>query len=216
MVLIGIICPLRVEAKPLLSWYSHPKIEQFHGFSWIRFEGQDSLVIVISKIGSAQAGKATQILIEQYHPELIVNFGSAGAISPHVKIGEVVVGVETAEYLKAPPDSDVVPSDSEIVTIAKSFPQIRLGPIVSADQNIENIHLKQELYERYQAICGDWESASVMKICREQHISAIPFRVVTDYGNEVAVSDFQQHHPRVLKNAADLLRQFLERWRSMG
>lgn len=216
MALIGIICSLWAEAKPLLSWDSHPQVYKYKRHSWIRLTWQNhQIIVVVGKVGNAQASKATHLLIEHHNPQLIINFGSAGAISSDVKIGEVVVGTETTEYLQAPPESCLIASDLELLKVAQFFPQIRLGPIVSADQNIENEVLKNELFERYQAICGDWESAIIMKICQEFQIKAIPFRVITDLGNEEALLDFEKYHEKVLVDAAHLLKRFLERWRVM-
>ena len=85
--------------------------------------------------------------------------------------------------------------------------------MISADQNIEKESLKLELQARYHALCGDWESAVIMKICKEAGIVAFPFRVISDLGNQQARADFERYHQEVLQEAADLLKQFLEHWR---
>lgn len=210
MAVIGIICPLWAEAKPLLSWHPHPQVYRHKGCSWVQFPWRNHVIVaVVSKVGSGRAGKATRRLLAEHRPQWVVNFGSAGAVSPHVGIGTVVVGTRTAEYLEKPPQWDGVEAPPEVSQIARRFPQIQQGTIVSADQNIEEESLKQELWARYQALCGDWESAVVMKICKAAGVPAFPFRVITDLGNEAARADFEQHHKTVLKDAADLLQDFL-------
>ena len=215
--MIGIICPLWAEAKPLLSWHPQPKKYKVQEYSWIEMTWQHHpLVIVISKVGQTHAAQATELLIEQHAPRVIINFGSAGAIGPEMQIGEVVIATATAEYKQPPPASLLSPIDPELLTIARAIPQIRTGPIVSADQNIESEAMKQDLFERYQALCGDWESAVVMRVCRENHIPSLAFRVVTDWGDEHASSDFQKHHVTVLSQATPLLEQFLRLWSRVG
>ncbi|MBF0279183.1 MAG: 5'-methylthioadenosine/S-adenosylhomocysteine nucleosidase [SAR324 cluster bacterium] len=215
MAMIGIVCPLWAEAKPLLAWHPKPRIYKFKGYTWISLEWQQqSIVIVHSRIGKMHAVKATELLIQHHSPRLLINFGSAGAISQEVSIGSVVVASATAEYQQTPPDSLLVKTDSELLELVHSIPQILTGPIVSADQNIESDFLKQELFFRYQALCGDWESAVVMKVCEQHQISALAFRVVSDFGDAEALSDFKRHHAYVLFKAAPLLEQFLNLWLS--
>ena len=215
--MIGIVCPLWAEAKPLLSWHPEPRVYKFKGYSWIEMEWHNhQLVIVISKVGQAHAAQATELLIQQHFPQLIINFGSAGAVSPKIAIGTVVIAVATAEYKYPSSASLLSPVDPELLAIAQAIPQIQIGPIVSADQNIESDTMKQDLFERYQALCGDWESAVVMRVCKEHQTSALAFRVVTDFGDAQAVSDFKRNHASVLAKAAPLLEQFLKLWGSLS
>ncbi len=178
---------------------------------------QDHLLrVLVSKVGKTNSIRATKLVIQEHIPQLIVNFGSAGAIAPTVKIGDVIVATATAEYLQPPPFCELLFADPKVLAIARAIPQIRLGPIVSGEQNIENEKLKHDLFVRYKAFCGDWESAVVMRICRELQTDAFAFRVVTDLANKQAIADFERHHAIVLQKAAQLLKQYLNRWNPTG
>ncbi len=205
------------EAKPLLSWHPHPDIYEKDQLSWIQMDWEGhQIVIVVSKIGKKNACEATRLLVENHMPTFIVNFGTAGAISPDVNIGDVVVASATAEYTQPPPDSSLLSVADQVLSVAKQVDGIITGPIVSADQNIESEELKQNLFAHYQAICGDWESAVIMRVCKEYKILAVAFRVISDFGNENLVTDFKQYHRRVLANGAILLSQYLRLWNAMS
>ncbi len=219
MATIGIVCPLWVEAQPLLAWHPQPHLYKFHKRTWIRLECEShTFVVVVSKIGCQKTATATQLLLDHHRPKIVINFGTAGAIASHIQIGDMVIGTATAEYESPVPYSELVETSLPLLNAAKSFlwthdfyqaeTVCHLGPIVSADRNIENPEQKQYLWQRYQALCGDWESAVVMRICRDYGIPAIPFRVVTDYGEFQVKAEFMEHHQKVLEQAAQVLKNY--------
>ncbi|MBF0287758.1 MAG: 5'-methylthioadenosine/S-adenosylhomocysteine nucleosidase [SAR324 cluster bacterium] len=213
MATIGIVCAMWSEAKPLLSWSSDSYVYEVDQRSWIQMDWEGhQVVIVVSKIGKQNAIEATQLLIQNHSPSFIVNFGSAGAVSPDVDIGDVVVASATAEYAQPSPDSLLLPVPANVLSIAEQMDGICTGPIVSADQNIDSDELKQDLFARYQAVCGDWESAVIMKVCHEYGTESFVFRVISDFGNENLVDDFKKHHKKVLTHGAALLNQYLKLW----
>ena len=213
---IGIVCSLWAEAKPFLSWHPPPRVYRFKHLTWIEMRWQKHhLRVVVSKVGKKNAIRAAKLIIKEHFPELVVNFGSAGAIASGMKIGDIVVACATAEYLQPPPLCSLLVADSRVLSIARDFPQIRLGPIVSGDQNIDSEILKKKLYLRYKALCGDWESAVVMRTCREHQTAALAFRVITDLGNKNTTADFERFHADVLQKAALLLKQYLNCWSPM-
>jgi len=213
---IGIVCPLWAEAQPILKWHCDPNGYKYNKQSWVELVWNEcQIVMVISKIGKANAVKATKTLIEKFSPQLVVNFGSAGAIAPHVSIGEAVISSKTTEYKESSSNAKWFPISSDLISIAKSIEGIQIGPIVSADQNIESETLKRYLFNSYQALCGDWESAVVMRVCSEYQVPSLAFRVITDLGDVNAMSDFKKHHQDVLTQAGSLLQQYLMLWNTM-
>lgn len=204
---LGIVCALKVEAEALLPWLPVPETFRFQKRSWMQsFYGNTKLIIVISKPGGKNAERATQLLIENHFPQWVINFGSAGAISPDMEIGDIVLATSTAEYTNPSPRSDLIETSGELWHLAQYIPEIRTGPIVSAEQNIDSENLKTELFQRYKALCGDWESAVVMRVCRDNQIPAIAFRAITDWGNDNLVDDFMKNHVAVLENASHVLK----------
>ncbi|MGK5092019.1 5'-methylthioadenosine/S-adenosylhomocysteine nucleosidase [Deltaproteobacteria bacterium TL4] len=210
MATLGIICPLKVEAEPLLKWNTNPQTYRYKERTWAKLElGSHTVILVVSKIGKRNTEVATKALIAEHRPQIMINFGSAGAISPQIKVGEIVVANATAEYLRKAPYCNLALVSEGLLQPARSFPQIRIGPIVSANKIINNESMKLKLYERYQALCGDWESGVFMRVCQEAKVPGVPFRVVTDLGNAKAIADFMKNHKKALALASQTLKAYL-------
>ena len=85
--MIGIIVALKSEANALIN-----EIEQLKEFKIAdkpaysgKIENKD-VVLIISGIGKVSAGLSTQLLIDKYSPEYILNFGTCGGMNNSVKI----------------------------------------------------------------------------------------------------------------------------------
>ena len=113
------------------------------------------IVLTLSGIGKVNAAAATATAILKFSPDCVINTGSAGGLGQGLKVGDVVIGSETAHH-----DVDVtafgyaigqVPqlppafaSDHALVTAAEraaaAFPNaaVRRGLIVSGDRFVHS------------------------------------------------------------------------------
>lgn len=83
---------MQEEIHPFLRMMT-PVHREFFGKQRIyRFPaGERLLCLVQSGVGPANAASATRLLIDRYRPELIINFGFAGSLSPEHCTGDIVV-----------------------------------------------------------------------------------------------------------------------------
>lgn len=51
-----------------------------------------------SGIGKVNAAMSTTILIERYHPDLIINTGSAGGLNPELNVGDLVISDDVCHH----------------------------------------------------------------------------------------------------------------------
>lgn len=75
----------KIEERSSLSFY----IGQLHG---------KTLVLVRSGIGKVNAAMCTQILIDIYHVEVVINTGVAGALHPGLEVGDIVVSIDCLQH----------------------------------------------------------------------------------------------------------------------
>ncbi len=85
--MVGIVVALKSETNALIN-----EIEQLQEFKIAdkpaysgKIENKD-IVLIISGIGKVSAGLSTQLLIDKYSPEYILNFGTCGGMNNSVKI----------------------------------------------------------------------------------------------------------------------------------
>lgn len=87
------------EIQPFLEALGHPPPRVIAGYSfWEGDLGPRRLVLSRTGVGMVNAAAATTILIREYRPELIVNQGTAGAMSDELEIGDIVIGAASAPY----------------------------------------------------------------------------------------------------------------------
>ncbi len=91
----GIIGAMEPEVAILKSKLSNCETITHAGYSF--YQGQidnNDVVIVQSGIGKVSAALATAILIDKFHPDYVVNTGSAGGFEPSLNVGDIVVSSE--------------------------------------------------------------------------------------------------------------------------
>jgi adenosylhomocysteine nucleosidase len=90
--LICLIAAMPEEIKPLLRLAGPYKKERIDGFQAYRFTcGKEKVLLVRSGMGPENAVAATDTVIKEAKPSLIVNFGFCGAIVEDFKVGDIVV-----------------------------------------------------------------------------------------------------------------------------
>jgi adenosylhomocysteine nucleosidase len=82
-----------VETQELVAALANPAEQQVQG--WTFWTGTlDGHPVVVSKTqkGMANAGAATALAIERFHPRAIVNQGTAGGHDPVLRVSDIVIG----------------------------------------------------------------------------------------------------------------------------
>ena len=95
--MIGIICAMQLEADGIVALSENVKEEIIGGmkFYTAALHGREFVVVVCGE-GKVNAAMCTATLIREYSPSLIINSGVAGALSPIVSVGDLVVGSKVA------------------------------------------------------------------------------------------------------------------------
>ena len=97
--MIGILGALDIEVAALLSELEHPEIEEAYGYKYARGAlcGRE-VVIAKCGVGKVNAAVCTQTMVMKYAPELIINTGVAGSLSPELKICDIAVGRDVVQH----------------------------------------------------------------------------------------------------------------------
>lgn len=89
---IGLIAAMPEEIRPLLRRIGPVTREKLGAFKSYRFSGNTREIRLIeSGMGPEKSAAATRTLIAAVHPELVVNFGFCGAVTPGLAVGDIVV-----------------------------------------------------------------------------------------------------------------------------
>lgn len=87
------------EIGPLVEALGNPTPRVVAGYSfWEGTLGGRRVVLVRTEVGMVNAAVATTLLIRDYQPELIINQGTAGAISEVLRVGDLVIGAAAVPF----------------------------------------------------------------------------------------------------------------------
>jgi adenosylhomocysteine nucleosidase len=152
-----------------------------------KFKNKET-VLVQTGMGKERAENATRFILERYPITAIISLGFAGALSPQLRIGDVVVcstlycapGSEQKEQRLEP-----LAPDANLLSLASQGPpdgatRFCLGNGVTVLQLDANPQKMQEFSETFQAHIIDMESYWIARIASARQIPFIAIRSISD------------------------------------
>jgi nucleoside phosphorylase len=136
--------------------------------------------------GKVEAALAAQILADRLKPNLYLLLGSATALDPSLKLGDIVLADPCIEWdfgseamAGRPTFQKVRPLPEGGVTL-----ELRSGAVLSGDRDVFDPAEKAALRERYQALALAWEGAGFHRFLRRNHFTGWELRLITEEAGE--------------------------------
>lgn len=229
---VGIICPCTIEYNKCVEILELANETTVAG-RLISFKALDGLNIFAVKAGPGkiQCASATQLIIDRYKPDLIIDVGAAGSLSEEIGIFTIIFGDKCYEYdvcqieeLTDIPDDLVTRTilcEDSFKGLMKGFidwireqegSNVVIGSIASGERNVDNKNLRIKLHTALNAVGCNWESSAILKTAELNGIKSISFRVVTDKADENMAENLKNNW----ENALELLFKTLKRFISNG
>ncbi|GAA0121353.1 MAG: 5'-methylthioadenosine/adenosylhomocysteine nucleosidase [Clostridium argentinense] len=188
---------------------------------------EKEVVIVKSGIGKVNAAVCTQILVDDYKANVVINVGIAGGIGEEIYPGDIVIASDLIQHdmdtsafgdrLGQIPRMDVFEfkCDDWLIGYAKdacaglkehkSF----VGRIVSGDQFIADVEKIRWLKNEFNALACEMEGASIAHVAYLNKIPFIIIRSISDNANNGAHMDYEKFKDIAVKNSNSILRNML-------
>ncbi len=131
---------------------------------------------VVAVAGGGDAASLAEKL-DALHGDItgVISIGIGGALSPHLKVGDVVVG-ETAIG-----DAERWRCDADWrVRLAARLPSAHTGPVFGSDVILDSAEAKAALYERSGALAVDMESQVAARFAAARGLPFAVLRVISD------------------------------------
>lgn len=156
-----------------------------------------NIYVMKSGIGKVNSAATTQFLIDEYHPDLIINSGCAGSLVSNLKILDVAL----AEYVtyhdfnplqimeEAVPNRGRIYSDRTLIDIASEAVQslehtiCHIVPICSGDCFVTNGKQREDIRIGTGAKVVDMESASIGHIASLNQVPFLAIRTISDFSD---------------------------------
>ena len=174
---LGIVCALHTEAlcfTPGTLPAQQP------------VELDEKSLLILSGMGREPARRAAQKLVEA-GADCLAGFGTAGALAPELKPGDLVLAEEVSEAGKK------YAASAELTTTARERLSrngitVQTGTLACAAEPVATVEAKRELFGQTGAIAVDMESAGVLDAARRNGLPAFVLRVIIDAAH-VALPD---------------------------
>lgn len=227
---IGIIVAMEEELEAVLNIMNNIEQKEIYGISvQIGKIEQKEVAVVKSGVGKVNAARVTQILIDKLNVKSIINLGAAGALSPLLNIGDIVIGekliqhdfdITAFDYDKGyiTGVGDYIYSDIELIEKFKKAAnnlkekdyKIKTGIIATGDIFCTDIEMKNKIYSKFDADCVEMEGAAIAQVCYLDNIPFIVIRSISDSPNGNNEIDFDKFVELASKRCANILKEFFK------
>ncbi|MDO4647339.1 MAG: 5'-methylthioadenosine/adenosylhomocysteine nucleosidase [Eubacteriales bacterium] len=228
---IGIIGAMEVEVTNLKSAMKDVSIIRKASVDF--YEGTlygKKVVVARSGIGKVNAAICTQIMIDLFHVEAVINTGIAGSLNAEINIGDIVLSTDVLHH-----DVDAtgfgyplgqIPqmkefsfqADERLRNLAEIVckevnPEISVfkGRINSGDQFISDNQVKDHIVKEFGGDAVEMEGAS---IGHTAYVNGIPFlviRAISDKADGSAQMDYPTFEAEAAKHSTNLTLELIHR-----
>ena len=226
--MIGIIGALDIELERLIGAMREPAHREISGvpFTCGKLLGTD-VVIARAGVGKVNAAVCAQTMALIYEPELIINSGVSGALSPELRVGDVVIGTDVVQHdvdttalgdepgFVSTVDRLSFPLDNFASTaIAAAAEELGIravrGRIASGDQFVASTERKEEIVRLFSAVTCEMEAGAIAHVCFLNRVPCAVIRSISDGGNEEAPMSYEEFLPLAAKNSSELTLAYLK------
>lgn len=207
---ILIIAAVSEELALLTQALANPTNNNLTPFKIVEgYLGATPVVLCVSGVGKTNAAAATAVMLERYHPKLVINTGCAGAyLGNNLEIGDLVLassetmgdeGVITPEgwqgfsfmgfpsvisshkmyYNEIPVANNL--SEKAMQLAYKYCKKLKYGRFVTVSTCSGTKQRGEELAKRFEAIAESMEGAAVAQLCLRYGISCVELRGISNY-----------------------------------
>lgn len=223
--MIGIIGAMDEEVNELKAGMEEVKVTTKASMEF--YEGTiagKKVVVVRSGIGKVNAGICTQILVDVFNVDCIINTGIAGALNNDINIGDIVLSTDALQHdvdAKAfgyepgqIPRMDVLAfkADKKLIELGKkscglACPKIGVfeGRVVSGDQFIADREVKNRIKSLFDGYCTEMEGAAIAQAAYLNNIPFLIIRAISDKADDSAHMDYPAFEKMAIRNLVGIM-----------
>ncbi len=220
---IAVIGAMPSELADIRLMLGEAEIKRISGFDFYINEYKGNKIInVCCGIAKVNAALCTQVMIDNFSPDYVINAGVAGGMNTAVKVCDIVISTEVlphdldphflADY---PPYCAVFKADDKIMDTAEkvcgefSVNSFR-GRIVSGEQFISDSAVKAAIQEKFAPYAVDMESAAVGHCCFLNEMPFASIRCISDNADDEGAMSFDEFEKIAAKRVAEIVLRMTE------
>lgn len=206
---VGIICAGDREVAPFIPIVDECRIIEKAMLKF--YEGKINgveTVALFSGVCKVNAAIATQILIDSFKVDAIINAGTAGGMNPKLSLFDTVISTEVAYHDVSPNiltefhpwmETAYFQADNKLVELSKVAVErlqekykVFWGRMVTGETFIVD-EGRQAINDTYSPLTVDMETASIAHVCYVNQIPFISVRTVSDTAEHSGTGSFEEN-----------------------
>ena len=222
---IGIIGAMEVEVASLKERMQDVEITRKASMEFYQgtLNGKE-VVVVRSGIGKVNAAVCTQILVDDFQVEAVINTGVAGSLRAEFNIGDFVVSSDALQHDMDASGFGFEPAEIPLMgkktfeadaslrsliaeTCREVNPEIGVfeGRVVSGDQFISDGDVKDRLVRMFAPYCTEMEGAAIAQAAWLNQIPFVIIRAISDKADGSAHMDYSEFEAKAIVHSVRLV-----------
>ncbi len=200
--MIGIICALKIEVEGLKALMENAESTKKAGLEFISGKIFDKDVVLLEcGVGKVNAAVGTQILIDLFKPDVVINSGIAGSLTKELTVGDIVISTDCVEHdinctALEEPRGQIwftdekridIPADPEV---AKKLAEccrnlgahVKTGRIATGDMFVTYRRQREFIAFEFDALCCEMEGGAVGHVC---YMNKVPFAILRSISDDL-------------------------------
>lgn len=228
--MIGIIGAMDEEVNAIIGKMTNVESREKAGMTFNKgtLEGKEA-VVVRSGIGKVNAGLCTQILVDDYKIDAVINTGIAGSLKNQIDIGDIVLSSDALYHdmdatgfgydfgVVPRMESSVFKGDVRLINLAKECCErvnpdinVHIGRVVSGDQFISDKAKKDWINEHFDGYCTEMEGAAIAHAATLNNIPFLIVRAISDKADNSATMDYGEFEKKAIIHSVNLIMEFVK------
>lgn len=224
----GIITAMKEEMQEIEKIMREIEKQKIYELTFIKGKiNQNDVVLVEAGVGKVNAARTTQILIDNFKVDIVINVGSAGSANDELEIGDIVIGEKIVQH-----DFDItafghpkgfignvgqfLESDKKLVNEFEKIAlnqedefNIKIGTVASGDIFCTDIKMKNKIREKFNADAIEMEGAAIAQVCKLDNIPFLIIRSISDKPNGNNNVTFDKFLEKASKRCAQILKKVI-------
>lgn len=225
--MIGIIGAMDIEVNYFKEVIENPQVKTISGIDFYSgVIGNHQVVVARCGIGKVFAAICAEAMILNYNPDVIINTGAAGGLSPELSITDIAVATAVVQHdMDTSPLGDPVglvsginivefPADKsygdKLVEAAESLGlNCVRGIIASGDTFVATNEQRARIRKSFNAIACEMEGAAVGHVCYVNQVPFVIVRSISDSSSDSATMEYPEFVKIAAKNSFEVLYRML-------
>lgn len=228
--MIGIICALKIEVDGLKALMEGAEITTKAGLEFISGKISDRDVVLLEcGVGKVNAAVGTQIMIDLYKPDVVINSGIAGSLTKRLTVGDMVISSDCVEHdinctELGEPRGQInffdekrigIPADKAVVDKLAECCQnlgahVQVGRIATGDIFITYRAKREFIAFEFDALCCEMEGAAVGHVC---YMNKVPFAILRSISDDFKfnkVENYEEFGQLAADRTIKALKKFIQ------